>query len=391
MKVLFLCTESPLPTRGGSPLRTWGWMRCISEFAEVGLVTLTRTIAEREALHQLPKMCAYVDGIDAPRTFWRRGRDLILSRISGTPYLVQAGKEDRMMSAVTHAIQTWKPDIIQAEAIGATIYRHLAKQFHIPFIYSAHNVEHRIIMHLPHQKASSHLMESFEARGAGESDCVVTVSEEEEQWFHKYSRKVWHIPNAVFINEYPFVLPSSKQGHMVVFPGRLDYSANIEAARILANEVFPRIRLEIPDAVCRIVGRNPAKEVHNLKSEGIVIDANPDQMLPVWANANVLICPLFRGAGTRLKLIESAASGVPMVATAFSAEGLALEAGKDYIQCENPLEMAQEAIHLLKDSHRADTLAKYARQSVERHHDWTLYRDSIKAIYEDLIDYHSQE
>jgi len=393
MKVLVLCTQSPLPARAGAPIRTWGWLRTASQRAELGLVTLIRSPEEHAALGQLRSICSWVTGVAAPRTPFRKAFDFALSSLTATPYLLRAAMEARMKAAVQRALEQWKPDIVQAECIGATVYLDLARARGLPCIYSAHNVESRIVNRPdrnkePWRRITSRGMKPREIKVARQATAVVTVSAEEEGWFRQYAGKVCRIPNAVFADEYPFSPPSSKTRNTIVFIGHLGYPPNRDAARIVAKEVFPRIRKAVPDVICIIAGRTPGKEILQLGGNAVQILGDVENMNEVWKQAGVFVCPLRWGAGSRLKLLEAAAVGVPIVASGFSAEGLALAAGRDCLQAETVEDMARQAIGLLKDFEQADRLAQNARRTVEKHHNWPLYREQITTFYEDLAHYH---
>jgi glycosyltransferase involved in cell wall biosynthesis len=388
MKVLFVCTESPLPCHGGAALRSWGLMRSVASFAEVGIVTLLRSPAERNALNNLAAICTRVESVAATRTAWRKGRDWIRAQVTGTPYLVQSARDRRLQRRLTKLIAEWRPDIVQAETIGAAAYLSSIDSNRVRRLYSAHNVEHRMGVAASRHESAMRRMQVFEQAVAGDCDAVLAVSAEEAAWFQHHARRVEVVPNALFVGEQRYLAPSLRRGQSVIFAGRLDYDANIEAAEILARQVIPLLRQRLPEVRCIIAGRNPPARVRALTGSGVSVLADPDDMATVLDQAGVLLSPLKSGAGSRLKLIEAAACGVPIVATPFSAEGLALGAGHDYLDGNTPAALADAAIRVLTDTRLADQLATRARQAVERHHDFDQLRPAIRNLYEDLAGYH---
>jgi glycosyltransferase involved in cell wall biosynthesis len=109
-------------------------------------------------------------------------------------------------------------------------------------------------------------------------------------------------------------------------------------------------------------------------------------MTTIWSRISLLICPLAWGAGSRLKLLEAAAWGVPIIATPMSTEGLSFKPGHDYLIAQSPEELAEAALGLLSDPLRAKSLAYQARQTVMAHHDWTELAPTLARIYADLGD-----
>jgi O-antigen biosynthesis protein len=391
MKVLFICTESPLPCRGGAALRSWGLMRSVARFAEIAIVTLVRSQAEGDALGELSTQCARVEAVTAPRTAWRKGRDWLIAQATGRPYLVQSAREGRLQARLLTLIDEWQPDIVQAETIGAAGYLASLPPGKAVRLYSAHNVEHRMGIAANRRSPSARRMQAWETSVARECDAVLTVSATEASWFSHHARCVELVPNALFVGEQCFVAPSARQGQSVIFPGRLDYDANIEAAEILARQVFPLLRQRLPELRCIIAGRNPSVRVQALAGGGVSVLANPADMGIAFDQAGVLVSALASGAGSRLKLIEAAACGVPIVATPFSAEGLALNAGHDYLAANTPAKLAEHAARVLTDPMLADQLARRARQRVEQHHDFEHLTPAIQSFYEDLARHHRSQ
>jgi glycosyltransferase involved in cell wall biosynthesis len=80
--------------------------------------------------------------------------------------------------------------------------------------------------------------------------------------------------------------------------------------------------------------------------------------------------PLRAGGGTRLKILEAAACGVPVVSTSVGVEGLALEAGKEVLVADDARSFASAICELLSDPVRRAKLAQAARARAEALYDW---------------------
>jgi glycosyltransferase involved in cell wall biosynthesis len=262
-------------------------------------------------------------------------------------------------------------------------------------LYAAHNVESRIVGGLHPRRALGRLrsarVEKLEAGVARQADLVVAVSENEAAWFASRGSTVRVIPNAVHPSDYHDPAPRPGGDPVLAFFGHLGYPPNRDAALSLIREVLPRVRADLPGARCLIAGRGPDRMLLALESDSVDVVADPQEMAPLWRRATVLVCALRWGAGSRLKLLEAAACGVPVVATAFSAEGLALRPGRDFVAGSGPDELAGAALALLLDSARASALAEQARRTMVAAHDWSLWEREIIALYEGLADHHGQE
>jgi len=373
MKVLMICTTCPVPSFGGASIRSSGWLRTVAKFAEVGLVTLTRTEREQAALAELETVCAVVRGVAAPRAPVRKIRDAVSATVTATPYLVQSGRERRLRAAIHDVLDQWRPDIVQAELLPAAPYLESACSRGIPTVYSAHNVESRIVAG-PKNSWTGRLragrMGRVEARVARRVHAVVAVSEQEAALFGHLAAQVCHVANAVDLESYRFVLPSVRTGQTLLFVGHLGYGPNADAATTLARRVFHEVRHELPQVDCVIAGAEPSRAVRALAGDGVEVIADPPDLAGLWSRA---------------------ASGVPVVATRFSVEGLELAEGTEFYAGEEPSELAASVVSLVRDVAAADELALRARRAVERNHSWPLMQSRMMELYESLVDHHRQK
>jgi glycosyltransferase involved in cell wall biosynthesis len=234
-------------------------------------------------------------------------------------------------------------------------------------------------------------MRRFEARMAREADTVVAVTRVEAAWFHDHASRVHHIPNAVDLDESAFVVPSERLGRDLLFVGHLGYGPNVDAAVTLARQVFPDVRRVFPETRCVIAGAAPARAVRDLAGDGVDVVADPQDLAPLWSGSGVLVCPLRWGGGSRIKILEAAARGVPVVSTQFGAEGLEFEPGVHFGEGSTAGELAEATALLLGNRAVADRTARAAREAVERHHSWPRLRSAMMELYEGLVGDHGQE
>ncbi len=119
---------------------------------------------------------------------------------------------------------------------------------------------------------------------------------------------------------------------LLFFHGTLHYEPNTVAVRMLAEEILPR--LEEREVEVRVVaaGMNPPFEYWHkwLYYPGIVEDL-PGSI----ADADLCVVPLLAGGGTRLKILEYLAAGVPCVSTLKGAEGLKVVDGQEMALVED--------------------------------------------------------
>ena len=87
------------------------------------------------------------------------------------------------------------------------------------------------------------------------------------------------------------------------------------------------LRERWPGLVWRLVGKNPeaVRRIHS-GDPRIEVIGPVDDAVRELARARVAVVPLLAGSGTRLKILEAWAAGLPVVSTTIGAEGLPVHA-----------------------------------------------------------------
>ncbi|MGD8279490.1 MAG: glycosyltransferase family 4 protein, partial [Gemmatimonadota bacterium] len=168
----------------------------------------------------------------------------------------------------------------------------------------------------------------------------------------------------------------------IAFFGKLDYYPNADAVEYLAEAILPRIRAELPEAEAHVIGPDPPPAVRALErpGSGIRVTGRVPEIPAALSTASVVVVPLRLGGGTRLKILEALALGLPVVSTSIGAEGLDLEPGRDLVVADDPGVFAAEVIGLLRDPERGRRLGANGRETVSRRFDWSVIEGRIDAL-----------
>jgi glycosyltransferase involved in cell wall biosynthesis len=161
----------------------------------------------------------------------------------------------------------------------------------------------------------------------------------------------------------------------LLFVGNLGYEPNVDAAIWLAQEIVPRLRAAGLPAELRLAGSHPAAAVaalaepsveHGEHVEHVELCADPADLAPHYAWADVALAPVRAGGGTRIKILEAFAARVPVVATAIGAEGLAARDGEHLLIAGDAASLAAACRRLHDDADLARRLAANALDLVRR-------------------------
>lgn len=180
-------------------------------------------------------------------------------------------------------------------------------------------------------------------------------------------------------------LAGPRKSEMLVMVRGMSYTPNVLGARFLVREVLPRVWARRRDVHLYIVGKDPAPEVRVLAGRGVTVTGAVPDVRPYLERAILTVVPVLRGGGTRLKILEAMAAGVPVVTTPDGAAGLELRHGEEAWVFRSAAEMAEAILMLLSDPARARRMAVAARSRVERDYDWRVIGLRFVALLEGLV------
>lgn len=111
----------------------------------------------------------------------------------------------------------------------------------------------------------------------------------------------------------------------LLFTGALDWEPNVSGLRwLLTSDAWRELVRERPRLTLTVAGRNPGtalrREVENAPAARLIADV--PSMQPLLDRARLGVAPLLAGGGSRIKLLEYAASGLASVSTDVGASGL---------------------------------------------------------------------
>jgi glycosyltransferase involved in cell wall biosynthesis len=161
----------------------------------------------------------------------------------------------------------------------------------------------------------------------------------------------------------------------------MNYHPNVNGIVPFARVVWPRIRERFPAWRLTIIGSNPAPAVVELKTEaGIEVAGGVPDVRPYYREAFAAVVPLRTGMGTRLKILEAMAAGVPVVSTSIGAEGLAVTSGKELLIADTD-EQWLPALASLCDPARRAAIVEAGRALVRSRYDWSIVGETLRAVY----------
>lgn len=206
------------------------------------------------------------------------------------------------------------------------------------------------------------------------------------------TRPVWHIPHGVEVGAYRTSGGSGAGvdlrvryglggGPVLFFHGTLHYGPNREAVEYLARELAPRLP---SSATLLIAGVSPPRELEGPQlsdEEGAAVrfTGPVDDLAAHIRAADLCVCPVFAGGGTRMKLLEYFAAGKPVVSTPLGAEGLGVTHDTELVIADRDA-FAGAVEDLLWDAPARRRLGQAARRWVAAY-DWSAVGKAWQAVH----------
>lgn len=210
-------------------------------------------------------------------------------------------------------------------------------------------------------------------------DDVIVVSEEDRARLG-HRPNTWLVPHGVDTRGFGRkrvdlrALYGLRGGPVLFFHGTLHYAPNTEAVRFISDTLLPALPADV-SVLC--AGLSPPTQY---ASDRLKFSGPVDDLAGHIAAADLCICPLFAGGGTRMKLMEYFAGGKPVVSTPLGAEGLPVRHEEHLLLAEGP-EFAATVMRALQSPPLRKKLGSNAR-SWAAAYDWRDIGRAYQAIHQ---------
>ncbi|NOT16328.1 MAG: TIGR03087 family PEP-CTERM/XrtA system glycosyltransferase [Methylotenera sp.] len=356
--LLFLAHRIPYPPNKGDKIRSYHFLKYLSEHFNVHLGTFVDDPNDNEYTHVLDKLCTttFYQNINPLFSKFKCLKGLLTGEPLSLPYYNNIAMQEWVNSTI-------KKYSINKVLVFSSVMAKFVQYHDVDMIVDFVDVDSdkwrqyaeskKFLSAWIYQRESNYLLR-YEKHIAQQSKLSFFVSKQESDLFKSLApeavSKITYVNNGVNIDyfspENSYISPYPECIDAIVFTGAMDYWANVDAVKWFADHVFSEISCNFPALKFYIVGSKPSKEVLALTSASIVVTGAVDDVRPYIAHAKLAVAPLRIARGIQNKVLEAMAMGKPVIATSAAMEGIAYTEKQAVFVADDPKIMA----HLLTDS-----------------------------------------
>lgn len=375
-RILFLASQFPHPANSGATIKTASILDHLRGKHDVHLLCLRAEELDANQLEWAEQLAGF-ESVEV-----RRGRsalNLARSYASRVPLSIVRNRSSKMKSLVEAVCRETDFDAVFVD--GWLMAQYLPEGFEGKKLLHEHNAEYVMwerqaaVVRGPALRrlvrAEARRVRRYESEIIEQFDVVFAVSDEDRKALveigaaEKKVKVLPNLPDQALLTAPP--LPFEASETLVLYLGTLSWQPNVEGIERFLREVWPLVHRQRPEARLVIAGRGASPRLRRLagKGKGVELAGDIDDPEPLYRRARVFIEATRSGGGTKVKLLNALARGLPVVASPEAIEGLEVSADEHLLVADKPPTMAASVVQLLTDAPVWRQLSDNGRNLIE--------------------------
>ncbi|HEX2188911.1 MAG TPA: glycosyltransferase [Longimicrobiaceae bacterium] len=326
---------------------------------------------------------------------WPRALAVLGGVAEGMPLWVAARRSADFARRVRELAAVWRPEVLQAEFTAMGQYLGAVEDRRVRRVVTVHEpgapaAWERVLAaggwERAFWRADARRWERFEAETLHRADAAVVYTGRDRAETERVApgTPAVRIPLAVPVPGRASD-PLGGDPPALLFVGSFVHPPNLDAALHLVRDLFPRLRARFPALELFLVGDGPPDALRAAAGPGVTVTGWVPELAPYLDRASLVVAPVRRGGGMRVKVAEALAAGKATVGSALAFEGLDVQSGTHALVASAAEDFVAAAAALLADPGRRARLAASARA-------WALANlgpqrtaEAYLALYERLL------
>jgi glycosyltransferase involved in cell wall biosynthesis len=393
MRIAVFTPYLPYPPDTGGKIRSHHLLRALTARFEVDLYSSHYGKRPPEAgVEALERLCHRVVLFHLKKR-WRT-RDRIRRTLASLPRSVDYFHTLYSLEQARRHLANGGYDLVIADEICMTPYAELAPN--LPGVVTRQKVDHLHYLETARARrwgldkvldlAEGVKLRRYEREKMPFYQACLACSEQDALLIRRHAPgiPVLVVPNGADLSKF---VPSGRlkaREPTLLYVGSMHYYPNIDAVQFFFEEMYESIRAAVPALRVQIVGHAPPSGIREFaRLPGVEVTGSVPDVRAYYEQATVFMTPLRLGGGTRLKIVEAMAMGLPVVSTTVGAEGLDIHPGEDILIADDAASFAGSVVQLLSEPALRNHIVERGQLLASRY-DWrTLtkpYPDLVEAV-----------
>jgi polysaccharide biosynthesis protein PslH len=385
-KVAILSTWHPEPADNGRKLRTRFMIDALSTHHDVVLVSI---IPEKETGASLPSVPGVWRQYVLPMPVFRPGSLTdALRGVSLYPRSISATWSRATARSITDLVSSHRVRVVIGTDLRTLRYLQAVDE-DVPILLDEPDVSP--FVRLDGQRSMRASIREWKyrrllERGAPRLSSAIVASLQEAAAYRALAGggHVTIIENGV--SNIPAEVWTPNRSRTLLYTGSPRYGPNEEAITYFVRRILPSIETDVGEISVTVTGDCPAEMAEALCHPHVHLTGRLDNLNDVYLQSRLFIAPILSGTGTRIKLLEAMAHGMPVVSTTKGAEGLPVEHGKHLLLADDPADFASAVCELLNDERLACRLGSAGRRLIEERFTWEEQSLQLRTLVGQLMD-----
>jgi len=371
MRILFLTPEVPYPADDGGRIKTLSILRYLRPRHDLTVFCFRRRSLSPEEIRWAEEWNATT----VPLNRGRNAINLARSYLAGLPLSIERNRSRTMRHAVMRSIGS---NVFDAALVDHWLMaQYLPEDFSGLRILHEHNAEyvmwqrHAGLDHNPVLRPLVRLearrVRLYEAHILRRFDITFAVSEGDRQALIAAGGEptrmgiLPNLPDPDLLDRPS--LDFARARPVILYFGTLSWQPNIEGIEYFTRSVLPRIRRKIPESRLLIAGKDAPAGLVRLAgaTDGVDYLGPAREAEALYQQARVFIETTHSGGGTKVKILNALARGIPVVSTPEAIAGLDVWPGEHVLTGSDATSLAEAVVRLMGDAALASELAARGR------------------------------
>lgn len=315
---------------------------------------------------------------------FKRTFNALSSRAVGRRVFQYQGPKEESFEAILKYADAVQADVIWLGYgnVSYPVLRYLKETQHRPVVLDTDSIWSKYISRgLPYAENANKRADierlyrekaEEERWGTALADVTTAVSDIDAEYYRRWASepsRVRILCNAVDLENYkkkPAPPPGLKAPCLFVAGSFWRNSPMEDGTRWFIENVWPGVQSRLSNIQLYVLGRGSDTVLADVRNPAITITGEVPSVLPYLSHSAAALVPLRYESGTRFKILEAGACGIPVVSTTLGAEGLPVFHNRDLLIADEPEKFADAIVEIVSNDVKAREMGENLKKLVRK-------------------------